>query len=428
MSARPVGFDAPERPVAASVKRRLLSALIVVSLLGVAAFDLYTGAALVGAILFTLPLALCAAQGSKRVLWCTAAAAVLLTLVPELWRPGEEDAVASWLGLVNRGLLIASLLTLTTYIHMSISSTRKIIEDAAEIELLHRRYGGLLEAAPDAMVVVDSGGVIVLLNLRAKKQFGYRPGELVGHSITDLIPEGFAQRLIADATRSAPEALAQQIGNGVELIGRHKDGSEFPIEIMLSPLLGEDGLLVTAAIRDISVRKANERRLAQLESRCRGLLEAAPDAMVLANPDGTIVLVNVETERQFGYGRDDLVGQALQLIIPDVARAIAEVNERVAHAPEPAGGPGVPALAAAIELSGRHKNDSTVPLEITLNLLKSGEGVLLTVAIRDITARKKSEGLLLQKVEELNRSNEELGQFAYIASHDLQEPLRMVAS
>ena len=125
------------------------------------------------------------------------------------------------------------------------------------------RYRGLLEAAPDAMVVVDQAGAIVLLNLQAEKQFGYQRDELVGQPITNIIPEGFAERLIADDLRSAAEALAQQIGTGIELVGRRKDGTEFPIEIMLSPRENGEGILVTAAIRDISVRKSAESQLLQ---------------------------------------------------------------------------------------------------------------------------------------------------------------------
>src|ERR1700685_2933378 len=131
-------------------------------------------------------------------------------------------------------------------------------EAEKHLALMEGRYRGLLEAAPDAMVVVNPGGKIVLLNVQAEKQFGYRRDELVGQQVKDIIPEGFAERLIADALRSAEDALAQEMGMGIELTGRRKDGSDFPIEIMLSPLKSADGTLVTAAIRDITARKNAE--------------------------------------------------------------------------------------------------------------------------------------------------------------------------
>src|SRR6202049_1769945 len=132
------------------------------------------------------------------------------------------------------------------------------------------RYRGLLEAEPDAMVVVNQTGEILLLNVQAEKQFGYSRDELIGQKVKNIIPVGFAERLIADALRSAEDALAQQIGTGIELTARRKDRSEFPIEIMLSPLESTEGILVTAAIRDISVRKQNveilARKVSELQS------------------------------------------------------------------------------------------------------------------------------------------------------------------
>jgi PAS domain S-box-containing protein len=125
------------------------------------------------------------------------------------------------------------------------------------------RYRGLLEAAPDAMVVVGEGGEIVLLNVQAEKQFGYPRDELIGQQVKNIIPEGFAERLIADGTRTAAEALAQHMGTGIELLGLRKDGSEFPIEIMLSPLESTEGILVTAAIRNIAERRSIEEQLRQ---------------------------------------------------------------------------------------------------------------------------------------------------------------------
>jgi len=299
------------------------------------------------------------------------------------------------------------------------------VRRAAEkhLALMEGRYRGLLEAAPDAMVVVNQKGDIVLLNVQAEKQFGYRRDELVGQRVKNIIPKGFAERLIADEKRSVEDALAQQIGTGIELTGLRKNGSEFPIEIMLSPLDSAEGILVTAAIRDISVRKEAEKHLARMEGRYRGLLEAAPDAMVVVNQKGDIVLLNVQAEKQFGYHRDELVGQRMKNIIPAgfaerlIADALRSTEDALAQQ-----------IGTGIEITGRRKDGTEFPIEIMLSPLESAEGVLVTAAIRDITTRKVAEAHLLYKVEELNRSNEELGQFAYIASHDLQEPLRMVAS
>jgi PAS domain S-box-containing protein len=299
------------------------------------------------------------------------------------------------------------------------------VRNAAEKHLaqMEGRYRGLLEAAPDAMVVVNQAGEIVLLNLQAEKQFGYSRDELLGQKVTNLIPEGFAERIVADGRRSAADALAQQIGTGIELTARRKDGSEFPIEMMLSPLKNADGILVTAAIRDISVRNAAEKHLAQMEGRYRGLLEAAPDAMVVVNQAGEIVLLNLQAEKQFGYSRDELLGQKVTNLIPEgfAERIVADGRRSAADAL-------AQQIGTGIELTARRKDGSEFPIEMMLSPLENADGILVTAAIRDISVRRAAATDLVNKVEELSRSNEELGHFAYVASHDLQEPLRMVAS
>jgi len=270
----------------------------------------------------------------------------------------------------------------------------EICRDLSEHKESEARYRGLLEAAPDGMVVVNQDGKIVLLNAQAEKQFGYCRDELLDQKVTNIIPEGFAERLIADGTRTAAEALAQQIGTGIELYGRRKDGSEFPIEIMLSPLESGEGILVTAAIRNITVRKDAEKHLAQMESRYRGLLEAAPDGMVVVNQAGEIVLLNAQAENQFGYRRDELLGQKVKSIIPEgfAERLIADGTRTAAEAL-------AQQIGTGIELNGKRKDGREFPIEIMLSPLESTEGILITAAIRDITVRKDAEKHLAQMEE-----------------------------
>jgi PAS domain S-box-containing protein len=408
------------------MKRAPLIAIIVGITALVVFLDLWISAQLLASILFTFPIVLCATQRSKRLLWGTAAAAITVSIAAGVRESHRVELLNPWAAAANRGLFIASLFTLAILIHLWINKSHKISHDAATMERqssslvatneqleilmaegrrdlsvregaekhfaqMEARYRGLLEAAPDAMVVVNQSGYIVLLNVQAEKQFGYRRDELVGQTVKSVIPEGFAERLIADGTRTAAEALAQQIGTGLELNGRRKDGSEFPIEIMLSPLESSEGILVTAAIRDITVRKKAEKHLAQMEGRYRGLLEAGPDAMVVVNPSGKIVLLNVQAERQFGYRRDELVGQKVKSIIPEgfAERLIADDTRTDAEAL-------AQQIGTGLELNGRRKDGSEFPIEIMLSPLQSSEGILVTAAIRDITVRKEAEKRLAQ--------------------------------
>jgi PAS domain-containing protein len=159
-------------------RTKLISLVIMIAALTatVALLDVLTSAELVGAILFTLPLALCAVQPSRRLLRATAAAATILTVVAELWGVGRAELRDPWVASVNRGLVIISLATLTTIIHFSIKKNRRIELDGAKIEL---QRGSLL-VQNEQLEVLVTDGAIVLVNVEAERQFGYLRDDLVG--------------------------------------------------------------------------------------------------------------------------------------------------------------------------------------------------------------------------------------------------------
>lgn len=250
------------------------------------------------------------------------------------------------------------------------------IETLAENdELMHL----VVEASPNGMVLIDEFGNIVLVNSSIEIMFGYGRDDLINQPIEILVPQRFREHHPHLRKNYHSKATSRAMGKGLDLYGLHKKGTEFPVEIGLNPITTKNGVLVLAAIVDITERhKAQEMiRLA---------VEAAPNGMLLTNDEGTIVMANSTAERQFGYSREELVGQNITVLVPPrFQENHPTLRENYLRAPVSR------PMGEGRDLYALHKNGTEFPVEIGLNPIDTAEGMMILASVLDITERKRQE-------------------------------------
>ena len=272
----------------------------------------------------------------------------------------------------------------------------------------------IVESSNDAIISKDVNGIVTSWNKGAERMFGYSAEEILGKPVSIIAPP--------DAPDDMPVVL-ERIKKGerieqYETVRRAKNGLLVSISLTVSPMYDASGKIVGASkiARNITERKTAEERL-------RLTVEASPSAMIMVGRDGRIILVNSQTEKLFGYSREELLGQSVESLVPERYRAgHGALRTSFFHAPS------ARAMGSGRDLFGKHKNGSEIPIEIGLNPIHSDQGDAVLAAVIDITERKKAEERLRRTNQELSRANEALQQFAFAASHDLQEPLRMITS
>jgi len=251
------------------------------------------------------------------------------------------------------------------------------------------RFRGLLEAAPDAMVIVDDMGTIRLVNAQTEALFGYQREELLGQPVELLIPGRFRAHHIRHRDGYAANRQVRPMGAGLELHGLRRDGTEFPVEISLSPLETADGLLVSAAVRDVSDRRRAEERINELAA----LVESSQDAILAKTLDGHITYWNAAAQRLYGYARDDVMGRHVSLLAPSERRHEIDAlmdqlrdGERVEH----------------FETLRLTRSGGLLDVDITLWPTRSPDGAVIGACaiVRDISDRKRAEAELTALYEQ----------------------------
>jgi PAS domain S-box-containing protein len=273
----------------------------------------------------------------------------------------------------------------------------------------------LLEAAPDAIVGIDEAGKIVLVNGQVEALFGYPREDLLGQDVEILVPQRFHAAHPGHRVGYFAEPRTRPMGAGLDLLGRRRDGSEFPAEISLSSIETQNGRVATAAIRDVTASRAAERKFEQL-------LDFAPDAILGVNPGGEIVLVNQQAEALFGYSRDELMSKGVEMLVPERYR-----SAHPGHRERYYEGPRTRSMGAGVELYAVRKDGTEFPAEISLSSIETEEGVLATVAVRDVSERAESEReRALQEQLDQSRRLESVGQLAGGIAHDFNNILGVI--
>lgn len=273
----------------------------------------------------------------------------------------------------------------------------------------------ILNASPDATIISDESGRITVANQAAEQLFGYERGELIGEAVEILLPEGHRQAHEELRTGYHRAPRSRPMVSGLDIQGRQKDGSVFRAEIALNPIETEDGLIVTSTIRRRSSSDDSEAYF-------RNLLESAPDAMVIIDERGKIAIVNGQAETMFGYDRGEMLGKAVETLLPERLR-----KRHTGHRKSFVKAPSLRPMGVGLNLAARRSDGSEFPVEISLSPVDSANGRFVSSVIRDVTARKRMEDDIIEARREAERANKANSAFLAAASHDLRQPVQALS-
>jgi PAS domain S-box-containing protein len=286
------------------------------------------------------------------------------------------------------------------------------VTEQREANEARARLAAIVDSTTDAVISQNLDGTITTWNSGAERIYGYSADEIIGRPVTTLATPDHAGEIDKiEAAIARGESIREY-----DTVRVRRDGTLVPTALSMAPIRTPDGTIVGAAsiARDVTEQK-------RAEERFRRLVISAPDAMLIVDGAGTITLINEQTERLFGYPNADLIGAPVELLLPPELR-----DRHARHRESFTAAPAVRPMGAGLELLGRRRDGSTVPIEVNLAPLETEAGMLVAAAIRDVTGRRQVEQALAAARDEALATAQAKAQFVAMVSHEVRTPMNGV--
>jgi PAS domain S-box-containing protein len=321
--------------------------------------------------------------------------------------------VETWMVVLNRVMTISMLWFVASLVYFH----RKKQEAFRQSE---NTLSAVVDNVIDGLITINERGRISTFNPACERIFGYTAAEVIGQNIKMLMPEPYHSKHDGYLSHYVATGEAHIIGtSGREVAAKRKDGSVFPMDLSISAFELADGRHFSGIIRDITARKQAEQEIKDGAIRLKAVFDTVVDGLITINSHAIVQTFNASAERIFGYKAEEVIGENIKMLMPEpyhgehdgyVGNYLKTGQAKI--------------IGVGREVSAKRKDGSIFPMELGISAFTIGKETAFVGIIRDITARKEAETKLLRYTNALERSNKELDDFAYIASHDLKEPLR----